>query len=62
MKTTFSYFPGMFENPVPVVKTSCKLNIIFKKNSKYYEISTLYKCVEKLLLIIGSIYSIFISE
>ena len=29
MKTTFSYFPGMFENPTPT-------KIIFKTNQKYY--------------------------
>ena len=41
MKTTFSYFPEMFENPASV-------NIIFKKqNQKYYEILTRYECVEK---------------
>ena len=41
MKTTFSYFPGMFENPAPA-----KIN--FKKqNQKYYEILTLNECVEK---------------
>ena len=34
MKTTFSYFPGMFENPA--------LAKIIKKNLKYYEISTIY--------------------
>ena len=39
MKTTFSYFPGMFEN---------KLNIIFKNKIKtYYEKSTIYKCGER---------------
>ncbi len=31
MKTTFSYFPRMFENPAPAVKTSCERNINFKK-------------------------------
>ena len=37
MKTTFSYFPGMLENPAPK-------KIIFKKQTqKYYEI---YECVE----------------
>ena len=46
MKTTFSYFQRMFENPVPAVKTSCKRNINFN-NLEYYEISTLYECVEK---------------
>ena len=30
IKTTFSYFPGMFENPAPAIKTSCKQNINFK--------------------------------
>ena len=42
MKATFSYFPGMFENPAPV-------KIIFKKNQnqKYYEILTIYECDEK---------------
>ena len=30
MKTTFSYFPGMFGNPAPAVKTSCKLNVVLK--------------------------------
>ena len=36
MKTTFSYFQGMFENPAPA-------KIIFKKklNQKYYEILTI---------------------
>ena len=32
IKTTFSYFPGMFVNSAPAVKTSCKLNIIKKKS------------------------------
>ena len=41
MKTTFSYFPGMFENPA-----SAKINLK-KQNKKYYEISTIYECVEK---------------
>ena len=41
MKTTFSYFPGMFGNPAPA-------KIILKKqNQKYCEILTIYKCVEK---------------
>ena len=31
MKTTFQFFSGIFENPAPAAKTSCKLNIIFKK-------------------------------
>ena len=35
MKTTFSYFPGMFENPTPV-------KIFLKtQNLKYYEILTM---------------------
>ena len=29
MKKTFSYFPGMFENPALAVTTSCKQNINF---------------------------------
>ena len=29
---TFSYFPGMFKNPAPARKTSCKRNINFKKS------------------------------
>jgi len=41
MKTTFSYFPGMFENPAPA-----KINLK-KQNQKYYEILTTYECVEK---------------
>ena len=40
MKTTFSYFPGMFENPDPK-------KYYFFKNQKYYEILTIYECVEK---------------
>ena len=41
MKTTFLYFPGMFENPTPT-------KIISKKqNQKYYEILTIYESVEK---------------
>ena len=40
MKTTFLYFPGMFENPAPA-------KIIFFLNQKYYEILTIYECVEK---------------
>ena len=39
MKTTFSYFPGMFENPAPAAKTSCKRNID-KKN----KIKIIMKC------------------
>ena len=31
MKTTFSSFPEMFENPAPAVKKSCKGNINLKK-------------------------------
>ena len=45
MKTTFSYFPGMFENPAPAKYK--------KKNQKYYEILTIYEYVEKLSMIIG---------
>ena len=41
MKTTFSYFPGMFENPAPAKYYLKKLN------QKYYEISTIYECVKK---------------
>ena len=40
MKTTFSYFPGMFENPAPA---KCYLK---KQNRKYIELKTLYECVE----------------
>ena len=36
MKTTFLYFPEMFENPAPA-------KIIIKKNQKYYEILTIYE-------------------
>ena len=43
----------MFENPAPAVKTSCKRNINFKKNQKYYEIPTISECVEKKSMIIG---------
>ena len=46
----------MFENPAPAVKTSCKLNNILKK---YYEISTMYKCVEKLSMHIGTTVTTF---
>ena len=35
MKNTFSYFPGMFENPAPA-------KIILKRNQKYYEILAIY--------------------
>ena len=31
IEDAFSYFPGMFENPEPAVKTSCKRNINIKK-------------------------------
>ena len=41
MNTTFSYFPGMFENP-----TQAKI-VKKKQNQKYYEILTIYECVEK---------------
>ena len=61
MKTTFSYFPGMFENPEPTVKTSWKLNITYLKNQKYHEIITIYESVKKLLLIICcNIYMIYL--
>ena len=40
MKTTFSYFPGMYENPAPA-------KYYFKKNNQKYEILTIYECVEK---------------
>jgi len=46
MKTTFSYFPGMFENSAPAKYYLIKLN------QKYYEILTLYECVEKRSMII----------
>ena len=43
MKTTFSYFPGMFENPA-------QAKYYFKKqNQKYYEMLTKYECVEKII-------------
>ena len=44
MKTTFSYFPGMFENPTPA-------KIIFKKkqNQKYYEILTIIRMRRKII-------------
>ena len=42
MKTTFSYFPGMFEIPAP-----SKIILKKKQNQKYYEIPTVYKGVEK---------------
>ena len=47
MKTTFSYFPGMLKNLVPAVKKVVR-EIIIQKDKKYYEISTLYECVEKI--------------
>ena len=54
IKTTFSYFPGIFENPAPVVKTSYKRNINLKKQyQKYFEISNKNECVEKKSMIIG---------
>jgi len=40
MKTPFSYFPGMFENPVPA-------KYYLKKNQKYYEILILYTNASK---------------
>ena len=40
MKTTFSYFPGMFEKPTPA-------KIILKEqNQKNYEILTIYESVQ----------------
>ena len=47
MKTTVSYFPGMLKNLVPAVKKVVR-EIIIQKDKKYYEISTLYECVEKI--------------
>ena len=41
MKTTISYFSEMFENPAPAEY------YLKKQNQKYYEISTIYECVEK---------------
>ena len=46
IKTTFSYFTGMFENPVAAMKTSCNPNLNLKNNQKYYEISTIYECAK----------------
>ena len=41
MKTTFSYFPGMYEN-------SATAKIILKNIiQKCYEILSIYECVEK---------------
>ena len=48
MKTTFSYFPGMFENPAPA-----KYYLKKKQNQKYYEILNRYECFEKLSMTIG---------
>jgi len=49
MKTKFSYFLGMFENPAPAVKTSCIVSLILLKKEKYFVgISILNECVEKL--------------
>ena len=45
IKMTFSYFPGIFKNHAPAVKTSCKGNKIIQ-NKIYYEIWTLYECIE----------------
>ena len=41
LKTTCSYFPGMFKNPAPA-KHKLK-----KPKQKYYEILTINECVEK---------------
>ena len=43
MKTTFSYFPGMFENPEPAK--------ILKKNQNYYEILTMQSLLTLVSLI-----------
>ena len=43
---TFSYFPGMFDNPV-------QAKYYFYKSQKYYEILTKYECVEKKSMTIG---------
>ena len=50
MKTTFWYFPGMFENPAPA-KYYLK-----KTKAKYYEILIIYEFVEinRLLLFVIS--------
>ena len=42
MKTTFSYFPGMFENPAPAVKTSFERNV----DQKSYEIFTMNEYIK----------------
>ena len=44
IKTTFSYFPGIFKNLAPVLKTSCNRNINLKKklNQYYYLILIFY--------------------
>jgi len=34
IKTTFSYFPGVFENPAPAIKTSVKQDINEKTTKK----------------------------
>ena len=44
MKTTFSYFPEIFENSAPGVS---EIIIKILKNRKYYEISTIHECVKK---------------
>ena len=41
MKTTFSYFPGMFENKL---QAKCYLK---NKIKTYYKKSTIYKCGER---------------
>ena len=52
MKTTFSYFPVMFENPVPAVKSSCKRNIndLFGTKLIFYRsesnIATFWICMD----------------
>jgi len=52
MKTTFSYFLGMFENPAPEKH-------YLKKNQKYYEMLTLYEYVKNkrwLLFVISELF------
>jgi len=41
MKTTLSYFPGIFENPASAQY------YLKQQNQKYYEILTIYEYVEK---------------
>ena len=55
IKTTFSYFPGMFENPAAA-------KYYLKKNKKCYEILTIYECVQKRPMTIVSNNLFVISE